>query len=170
MRIRTTVYSRGEQYAANIILDDGELIDEKPSLFWFGDCDEDKDGSPDWSHDPSGQSDTSLHYKGKPLNGNVIPFIVVPPDVINAVPGIVMGCMGLMQWNGRTVECVVGDIGPRSKIGEASSAALAGIGAPITRNGNGGVDQQEVFFRIWPGVPAILIIDGVTYEFDLHPS
>jgi hypothetical protein len=168
MKILHTVYSRGENYAANIILDDDRMLNGKPSLFWFGDCDEDKDGSPDWEHDPSGAPGTSLHYNGKPINGNIIPFIVVPPEVAGLLPDKFLGCQGLMEWREKVVAVVVADAGPHDKIGEGSSAALAGVGAPTTRNGNGGVDLQEVFFRIWPGVPAQLEIDGITYKFNLQ--
>ncbi len=162
-----TVYSKGENYAANIILDPDHSLNGKPSLLYFGDCDEDKDGSPDWVHDPTGAADTSLHYNGKPLNGNIIPFIVIPPDVAKLLPDKFLGCIGTMEWRKAITSVVVGDGGPLSKIGEASSAALAAVGAPTTKNGNGGIDVQEVLFRIWPGVPARLEINGAVYQFEL---
>jgi hypothetical protein len=167
LKILTTINSKGEGYASNVILDRGLTINGKPSMFWFADCDEDKDGSPDWSHDPTGQNDTSLHYNGKPIDGNLIPFIVVPDNIANLTKEMVLGCIGVMEYMDKVVAVVVGDAGPHNKVGEASSAALASVGAPTTRNGNGGVDGQEVFFRIWPGVPAKLTIDGQDYQFAL---
>jgi len=170
MKILTTIFSKKENYAANIILDEGTPLAGKPSLFFFGDCDEDKDGSPDWASDKTGASDTSLHYNGKALNGNIIPFIVIPPEIAKLTPEKFLGCVGYMEWQktGKRVAVVVGDAGPHDKVGEASSAALAAVGAPTTKNGNGGIDLQEVLFRIWPGVPATLDIDGNRYNFELR--
>lgn len=167
MRLLRTIYSKGENYAANIILDEDRSLNGKPSLFFFGDCDEDKDGSPDWDQDKTGDRDTSLHFEGKPINGNIVPFIVVPPEIAGLLPDKFLGCIGSIEWNGKVCAVVVGDAGPHEKTGEASSAALAGIGAPTTRNGNGGIDLQEVLFRIWPGVPAWLVIEGTPYQFEL---
>jgi Fungal chitosanase of glycosyl hydrolase group 75 len=167
MKLLTTIYSKGENYAANIILDEDRPLNGKPCIFFFGDCDEDKDGSPDWHNDPTGDSNTSLHYNGTPLNGNVIPFIVIPPEIANLSAEKFLGCVGMIEWHGKAQAVVVGDAGPHNKVGEASSAALAFIGAPTTHNGNGGIDAQEVLFRIWPGVPARLEIGGVVYQFDL---
>jgi len=169
MKYLTTIYSRKENYAANIILDEDQQINSKPCLFFFGDCDEDKDGSPDWQNDPTGAPGTSLTYNGKPLNGNVIPFIVVPPEIAKLLPDRFLGAYGIMTWRDKFTGVVVGDAGPHEKVGEASSAALAAVGAPTTHNGNGGIDTQEVLFKIWPGVPATLDIGGVIYKFELKP-
>jgi len=168
MKLLATIYSKGENYAANIILDEGQVLQNKPCLFFFGDCDEDKDGSPDWHNDPTGASGTSLHYNGKPLNGNIIPFIVIPPEIAKLTPDRFLGCYGTLEWHAKIAPVVVGDAGPHDKVGEASSAALAAVGAPTSKNGNGGIDEQEVLFRIWPGVPAVLDIDGTTYNFELR--
>jgi hypothetical protein len=158
------------RYYANIIRDESISIDGKPSYFWFGDADNDVDGSPYWHKDPDGQAGTRWTYQGKPINGDVIPFMVVPPQIIAMSPEIVGGCVGYMEWNGKRVACVVGDSGPRSKIGEASPAALRALGLPALENGNGGLDTQEVLYRIWPGVPASLSVNGQTYQFELQHS
>ena len=157
-------------YYANIILDDDRLLNLKPSYFWFGDADNDVDGSPYWREDPFGQADTRLHYEGKAVNGDLIPGIVVPPQMFSITPEIVLGCIGTAEWHGLIVSCVVFDSGPRSKIGELSPSALRALGAPAPHNGNGGVDYQEVLYRIWPGVPAKLEIAGTIYRFDLQPA
>ncbi len=153
-------------YYANIIQDDDRILNGKPSYFWFGDADNDVDGSPYWRDDPDGQSNTSLQLNGKAVNGDQFPFIVVPPQVINMTPEIVLGCVGLMEYQDKSVACVVADSGPRSKIGEASPAALRALGLPAPHNGNGGLDTQEVLYRIWPGVAAK--IGGV--QFTLQRS
>ena len=169
MKLLRTVYSKGENYAANIILDEANVLNGKPCILFFGDCDEDKDGSPDWENDRSGQAGTSLHFEGKPINGNVVPFIVVPPEIAKLTKEIVLGCFGTLEWKGKVTPVVVGDAGPHEKTGEASSAALAAVGAPTTKNGDGGIDDQEVLFRIWPGVPARLEVGGIVYQFSLTP-
>ncbi len=141
-------------YYANIIQDEDRLVNQKPCYFWFGDADNDVDGSPYWAEDPYGQADTSLHLNGKPVNGDKFPFIVVPPQVLNMTPEIVLGCIATMEYKGKDVACVVADTGPKSKIGEASPAALRALGLPAPHNGNGGIDTQEICYRIWPGVAA----------------
>jgi hypothetical protein len=157
-------------YYANIIQDNTRMLNGKPSLFWFGDADNDVDGAPYWHDDPYGQSGTRWHYQGKPINGDIIPFIVVPPQVIKITPEIVGGCIGTAEYKDLIVPCVVGDSGPTSKIGELSPAALRGLGLPAPHNGNGGLDSQEILYRIWPGVPAKLTIAGVDYQFELQRS
>lgn len=165
-----TVYSKGENYAANIVRDNTRVLNGKPSLFWFGDADNDVDGTPYWDQDKTGARDTRLHFDGKPINGDIIPGIVVPPEVIACVPDIVMGCIGTIEYKGTVVACVVFDSGPHSKIGELSPAALRAIGAPALHNGNGGIDEQSVLYRIWPGVAATLKIGEETYSFALQKS
>lgn len=108
--------------------------------------------------DPCFQPFTSL----KPdLNAEIIPFIVVPPIVIKATLGVVLGCHAEVTYKGITVAAVVGDDGPTRKIGEGSPALakLLGINPnPI----NGGVDAFEVTYKIHVGVPAV--INGITYK------
>ncbi len=153
-------------YYANVIQDEDRILNGKPSYFWFGDADNDVDGSPYWHEDPYGQAQTSLQLNGKPVNGDEFPFIVVPPQVINCTTEIVLGCVGVMEYQGKDIACVVADSGPKSKIGEASPAALRALGLPAPHNGNGGLDTQEIFYRIWPGVAAK--INGV--QFTLQHS
>lgn len=157
-------------YYANVIQDSSSALNGKPSYFWFGDADNDVDGSPYWQNDPDGQAGTRWLYNGKPINGDLIPFIVVPPQIIQKTPEIVGGCVGTMEYQDKIVSCVVGDSGPSSKIGEASPAALRALGLPALHNGNGGLDTQEILYRIWPGVSARLVIDDVTYQFELQRS
>ena len=113
-------------------------------------------------HDPYHQGDTSLHYQGRPLDPQIVPYIVVPPLVIHGVRGIVMGCHATVtnQTNGKTTQAVVGDIGPRTKIGELSCECARRLG--LSGNSNtGGTDDHIIHYQIWPGVPAI--VDGRTY-------
>lgn len=157
-------------YYANVVLNDDILIEGKPCIEWWGDADNDVDGSPYWNKDPYGQPGTRWLYAGKPINGDKVPFIVVPPQIIQATPEIVGGCAGNMIYGNKVVRCVVGDSGPKTKIGEASPAALRALGLPAFENGNGGLDTQDILYRIWPGIAARLEIDGKIYEFGLQPS
>lgn len=161
----TTIASKGENYWANIIRDDADLLNDKPAYFFFGDMDNDVDGSPYWNKDKYGQADTSLHYDGKPINSDEVPGIVLPPEVINLTPEIVLGCFATVELNGAYEPCVVFDVGPHVKLGEGSPCLLRRLGAPAPRNGNGGIDEQVVHYRFWPGVAAN--IDGK--QFTLTP-
>lgn len=155
-------------YYANIIRDNDRTLNGKPSYFWFGDADNDVDGSPYWNKDPSGQSGTRWKYNGKPINGDIVPFIVVPPQIIKMTPEILGGCIGTAEYKDKIVPCVVGDSGPLSKIGEMSPAGLRGLGLPALENGNGGLDTQGILFRIWPGCAARLEIGSQIYQFELQ--
>ena len=157
-------------YYANIICDNDRVLNGKPSYFWFGDMDNDVDGTPYWDKDPSGQPDTRWHYNGKAINGDIIPFIVVPPQIIKITKEIVCCCIATAEYNGIVVPGVVGDSGPSNKIGEGSPSMLRGLGLPAPQNGNGGLDTQEILYRIWPGVAARLEINGQIYQFELQHS
>ena len=123
------------------------------------DCD--GSGGNPWN-DPYFQDDTSLHHDGKALNAETVPFIVLPPSVILGVDPIVLGCKARV-WNlmnGKKIEAVVGDVGPKTKIGEVSVECARRLGIPESPI-SGGVDDHIIFFRVWPGVPAK--VDGVKY-------
>lgn len=169
MKLLTTITSKKENYTANIILDERDEIDGKPSLFFFGDMDNDVDGTPYWENDKYGAPDTSLHYLGKAVNGDIIPFIVLPPEVINLVKDTVLGCLGEVYYKDKSCLVVVADVGPHFKLGEGSPAALRALELPAFHNGNGGLDTQEVLYRFWPGVAANLTINEADYQFQLQP-
>lgn len=122
----------------------------------------DADGSGSSHRDPDFQNDTSLHLSVGPLNSDTDKYIVVPPAIINGVKGIVLGCQAFVTnlSNGRTSDAVVGDIGPKKKIGEGSIALAEALGinpSPI----RGGVDSHIIHYSIRPGVPAS--VDGKKY-------
>jgi hypothetical protein len=112
----------------------------------------DDDGTGPAHGDPCEQSDTSLHLNGEPLNADVDRYIVVPPAIIEGVQGIVLGCRAVVSYNGATTEAVVGDVGPRSKLGEISIATAKALGIPWSPI-SGGVDSG-VSYTLWPGIPA----------------
>ncbi len=130
----------------------------------------DTDGSGPLHGDPYAQRDTSLHWMGKPLNADVDKYVVVPPAIIRGVRGIVLGCQAMLtnNNNGKHTSAVVGDIGPREKLGEISVATAKALGinpSPTT----GGTDEHIVDYIIIPGVPAV--VDGKLYQLQpYHPD
>jgi hypothetical protein len=94
------------------------------------------------------------------VDAESVPYVVVSPLIRNAASGIVLGCKARISYNGRSVDAVVADIGPRKKIGELSIAAARALGFPSSPR-TGGV-ESGVTYELWPGVPAV--VNGVTYE------
>jgi Fungal chitosanase of glycosyl hydrolase group 75 len=105
-------------------------------------------------------STTWYRYPGKRPNdpaayvdSETIPYIVVPPLIIQKTAGIVRGCKARVTWQGKSVECVVADKGPSNKIGELSIAAARAIGLAASPR-NGGTEKPAVRYELWPGVAA----------------
>lgn len=145
------------------VLMDGERV------FFIADCDIDADGSGgNPENDPWFQPDTTYHYRGKALNAYKVPFIVVPPSIVKAVGPVVLGCRALMTYlkTGLSTECIVGDIGPSKKLGEASPQAALRVGMPASPIFGGEDDYSAVVYEIWPGESTT--IDGIHYP--LQPS
>lgn len=134
------------------------------SVHWRAKAAIDSDGVGPHHGDQTAQDQTS--YKPD-LNADVDRYIVVPPAIRNGVKGVVMGCMAHVTntVNGQHTAAVVGDIGPRHKLGEISCACASAIGlnpSPVS----GGVDEHTIEYVIFPGVPAI--VNGKTYT--LQPA
>lgn len=106
-------------------------------------------------------STTWYRYAGKSRNdptayvdAETIPYIVVPPLIIQETTGVVRGCKARVTYKGESVDCVVADRGPTGKIGELSIAAARALGInPSPRNG--GTERPELFYELWPGIPAL---------------
>lgn len=135
----------------------------------LADADIDCDGSggnPDG--DPYFQPDTSLHHNGKPLNAYEVPFIVLPPAALTGVGPMVLGCecWVLNRETGLWAVGVVGDIGPRTKVGELSVAMARAIGLPSNPNTGGTSNFEQILYRWKPGVPAV--VNGVTYKLQAY--
>lgn len=133
-------------------------------VFFVGDMDIDCDGSGgNPAQDPYFQPDTSYHVDGKALNAYEVRFVVVPPIVLQATKGIVLGCRCIVTHliNRRSVEAVVGDIGPKDKDGEGSPALASALGLNPNPN-NGGTDELIIAYEIFPGVPAM--VDGKVFR------
>jgi hypothetical protein len=87
------------------------------------------------------------------VDAETVPYIVVPPLIIQGTAGIVRGCKARVTRGGKSVDCVVADKGPANKIGELSIAAARAIGLdPSPRHG--GTEKAEILYELWPGVAA----------------
>lgn len=84
------------------------------------------------------------------LDSEFVRYVVVPSSFRRHVRGIVLGCKATVEFNGKTVNAVVGDIGP--DFGEASIATAEALG--IQSNPRHGGVGNGVTYRIYPGVAA----------------
>jgi hypothetical protein len=87
------------------------------------------------------------------VDSETVPYVVVPPLVIQKTAGIVRGCKARVTWKGNSVDCVVADRGPSNKIGELSIAAARAVGLPASPR-SGGTVKPEVLYELWPGKAA----------------
>jgi hypothetical protein len=145
---------------------EGEAITEQDdgSVRWKAKAAIDSDGVGPHHGDKTAQNQTS--YKPD-LNADVDRYIVVPPAIRMGVKGVVMGCLANVTntLNGKHTAAVVGDVGPRKKLGEISCASASAIGlnpSPVS----GGVDEHVLEYIIWPDIPAI--VNGIYYK--LQPA
>ena len=102
-----------------------------------------------WYHHPGKLRSDPAAY----VDAEAVPYIVVPPLIIQATAAVVRGCKARVTWNARSVDCVVADMGPRDRIGELSIAAARAVGLPSSPR-NGGTDRPEILYELWPGVAA----------------
>lgn len=87
-------------------------------------------------------------YPERYLDAASVPFIVVPESFVRAVPGIVKGCRGEVEYKGKVVSAMGGgDTGPA--FGEFSLAVCREfdpLASPKSTNISAGVTV-----RLWPG-------------------
>lgn len=105
-------------------------------------------------------SKTAYHFKGVALDNPgayldsaTVSYAVVQADIINKVAGAVLGCKGraTLMHSGEKVDFVVGDVGPRTKIGEGSMCLASRLGINSSPR-TGGIEYPGILFEIWPGV------------------
>jgi len=87
------------------------------------------------------------------VDAETIPYIVVPPIIVQQTAGVVRGCLAKVTFRGRSVDCVVADRGPAKRIGELSIAAARALGIPSSPR-HGGTESPEVQYELWPGKAA----------------
>lgn len=102
-----------------------------------------------WYRHPGKKADDPAAY----VDSETVPYIVVPPLVVQRTAGVVRGCLARVSLNGNSIDCVVADRGPANKIGELSIAAARALGLPSSPR-NGGTEKAEILYELWPGVPA----------------
>lgn len=102
-----------------------------------------------WYRHPGKAIDDPAAY----VDSETVPYIVVPPLIVQAAVGVVRGCRARATWRGKVVDCVVADLGPRSKIGEVSIAAARALGLPSSPR-SGGSNVPDVLYELWPGQAA----------------
>ncbi|MET9973054.1 glycoside hydrolase family 75 protein, partial [Streptomyces sp. NPDC006356] len=108
------------------------------AVFWKADMDIDCDGQPtghcNRRTDPYFSATTAYQQSdGRHLNAERLPYIVVPtPSGIwdHDADGMHGGAVAAVVYRGRVRYAVVGDVGPRDIIGEASYATAKALGIP----------------------------------------
>lgn len=97
------------------------------------------------------------------VDSETVPYIVVPPQIIERTKGAVLGCMARATnlRTGKVVAGVVADVGPKPKVGEVSIEMARSLGIPESPR-HGGVDDPIIRYELWPGVPAC--VGGFTFR------
>lgn len=130
-----------KSWARDIVLLD---TDNQPKVFAGGVI-----ASTTWYRYPGKQADDPSAY----VDAATVPYIVVPPLIIQKTKGIVRGCKARVTWNSKSVDCVVADKGPSNRVGELSIAAAVQLGVPSSPR-DGGIEKAEVLYELWPGIAA----------------
>lgn len=92
-----------------------------------------------------------IAFQGAPnLDGQTIPFIVIPGDFKKSHPEVKLGDYATITYKEKTIHAIVADIGPDGVLGEASPAAARSIG--VDANGvSGGLQTASVRYTIYAG-------------------
>lgn len=144
-------YSEGSTSPVAVMQKDGVI-------FWSSGMSIDCDGQPgsvcNINTDPYFQPSTSwTQSDGKALKAESLPFIVVPlPSTVwnYSDHGIVGGNLCTVVYKDRYIHAVVGDQGPKDRIGEASYATAAALEIPPSPT-TGGIGSG-VLYIVYPGV------------------
>lgn len=129
------------------------------------------DGMPENDYDDPYYQRGTAYYSNTTndgyLDGDKVPYIVIPPIIRSKTKGVVMGCQGFVSntANDQSTIAICGEIGPSEKLGEASCEAARRVGLDGNPN-DGGTDSRVIRYVIFTDVPAT--IDGVTYK--LQPA
>lgn len=95
------------------------------------------------------------------VDSETIPYIVVPPLIVQKTKDVGRGCRARVTFKGRSVDCVVADRSPIAKIGELSIAAARAVGLPSSPR-SGGTTRAEFLYELWP--------DSAAPGFVLQPA
>jgi hypothetical protein len=137
--------SRGRYRSDDAAPADIPVCGKRGAVFWKSDLDIDCDGRPgprcNGRTDPLFSSMTAFQQSdGRYLSAETLPYIVVPapgPVWNHRDHGIRGGSVAAVIYRDRVQYAVVGDVGPRDIIGEASYAAARGLGIRTDPRGGG---------------------------------
>lgn len=107
--------------------------------------------------------DADPFHPDRYLDSAAIPFIVVENFIRRRAKGIVLGCRARVTncRTGKSVDAIVGDLGPLYKVGEISIAAARAIGINSDPR-IGGEEDHVIDYELWPDEPAV--INGEEFE------
>lgn len=94
------------------------------------------------------------------LCAETIPYIVVPEIIRAQTTGVALGCLARVTYHGMARDCMVGDVGPRYKLGELS-IALARMFNINASPRSGGVEEKDFLYEIFPN--QFFTFNGYTY-------
>lgn len=89
---------------------------------------------------------------GRYLDSEKVRFVVIPGPVRKMIAPIFLGCRVEVEYRGKTVEAVCGDIGPSNHLGEGSIALARALKIPSNAR-KGGV-AHGVTYTFFPGIAA----------------
>jgi hypothetical protein len=98
---------------------------------------------------PDGVTPRPANDPNRYLDAAGVPFIVVPGAFIRGVPGAVKGCKCEVEYQGKVVSALVGDVGP--DFGEFSLYLCKQFDRGASCHGTS--ISSGVTVRIWPGTP-----------------
>jgi Fungal chitosanase of glycosyl hydrolase group 75 len=116
--------------------------------------------------DPAdGQNETTYRFPngGPPLSSEVVPYLVVPLGEFRGATGLNLGDIAVVVFGDKKAGAIVGDLGPRNKIGEGSIRLHELLHPPapdpcIRRDANGFCQRirdasiaEDVLFFVFPG-------------------
>lgn len=131
---------------------------------WFGVVTDNgrKDGKPvvqanGFLVSPSSLVDHSITDPANParyVDAETVPYISIPSDMLAGSHGgpLHVGDLAVVVYRGKVVPCIVADVGPRGKFGEASIATAVACGIPSSPR-NGGC-SAGVLYIVFPGSAA----------------
>jgi hypothetical protein len=87
------------------------------------------------------------------LDSETVLFMVIPGNVRKRVRNICKGCKGMVtdQTTGKSMECVVGDIGPSTHLGEGSMALAEAFNVRSNPKNGGNNNPSRWRWECWPG-------------------
>ena len=90
------------------------------------------------------------------LHSGEVPFMVIPGNVRTSCRGICKGCKGKVtdKKSKKSMEVVVGDIGPSDHMGEGSMKLAEFFGLDPSPKHGGSSDESRFYFECWPGIAA----------------